>query len=143
MSDSFTWRRSSGELGVIDTFTELARKASEEAGAEVTVVLNFPQGYLTVIASTPEEPAHQHAPWTVAWRPNSIRCVSILPVAPMPAFVQRQNPAHLLRSRPMPTLSLDVMISTAVMAPVLCLRAEPVLAFSRDRGRRRPSEAYY
>jgi hypothetical protein len=64
MSDSFTWRRSSGELDVIDTFTDLARKASEEAGAEVTVVLNFPQGYLTVIASTPGEPAHQHAPWT-------------------------------------------------------------------------------
>jgi hypothetical protein len=63
MSDSFTWRRGSGELGVIDKFTELARKASEEAGADVTVVLNFPQGYLTVIASTPEEPAHQ-PPWT-------------------------------------------------------------------------------
>jgi hypothetical protein len=39
--------------------------------------------------------------------------------------------------------SLDVMISTAVMAPVLCLRTEPVLAINRDRGRRRPSDAYY
>jgi two-component SAPR family response regulator len=34
------------------------------------------------------------------------------------------------------------MISTAVMAPVLRLRTEPVLAISPHRGRRRPSDAY-
>jgi hypothetical protein len=64
MFDSFTWRRGSGELGVIDQFTDLARKPSEEAGAEVTVVLNFSQGYLTVIASTPEQPARRDVGWT-------------------------------------------------------------------------------
>lgn len=69
MYEDFTWRRGSDELGVIDRFTELARKASEEADAEVMVVLKFPQGYLTVVASTPENPArlgHVWAPRAVA-----------------------------------------------------------------------------
>ena len=44
---------------MIGKFADLARKASEEAGAEVMVVLNFPQGYRTVVASTPNQPARQ------------------------------------------------------------------------------------
>lgn len=64
MFDNFTWRRGAGELSVIDAFTDLARKASEEAHAEVTVVLNFPKGYLTVVASTPENPAGRNRLWT-------------------------------------------------------------------------------
>jgi hypothetical protein len=64
MFDDFTWRRGSGELSVIDRFAELARKASEEAHAEVIVVLNFPQGYLSVVASTPEHPARRDKTWT-------------------------------------------------------------------------------
>ena len=59
MFDNFTWQRGSGELDVIDKFADLARKASEEAHAEVMVVLNFPEGYLSVVASTPEHPARQ------------------------------------------------------------------------------------
>ena len=51
MFEDFTWRRGSDALGVIDRFAELARKASDEAGAEVMVVLNFPEGYLSVVAS--------------------------------------------------------------------------------------------
>ena len=47
MFDNFTWRRGSGELDVIDKFADLARKASDEAHAEVMVVLHFPEGYLT------------------------------------------------------------------------------------------------
>ena len=38
--------------------------------------------------------------------------------------------------------SFDVMISTAVITPVLCLRTEPVSAINRRRERRSPSEAY-
>ena len=63
MFEDFIWRRGSDELGVIDRFTELARKASEEAGAEVMVVLKFPQGYLTVVASTPENLARRGHVW--------------------------------------------------------------------------------
>jgi hypothetical protein len=47
MFDDFRWRRGSGELGVIDKVADLARKASEEAGAEVMVVINFPQATST------------------------------------------------------------------------------------------------
>ncbi|HXT08720.1 MAG TPA: hypothetical protein VN715_17515 [Roseiarcus sp.] len=63
MFEDFKWRRGSGELGVIDGFAELARKASEEADAEVMVVIKFPQGYLTVVASTPENPAKRDHVW--------------------------------------------------------------------------------
>ncbi len=64
MFDNFTWRRGSGELDVIDKFADLARKASAEAGADVMVVLNFPGGYLSVVASTPESPVPQKRLWT-------------------------------------------------------------------------------
>lgn len=64
MFEDFTWRRGSGELSVIDKFAALARKASEEAHADVMVVLNFPEGYLSVIASTPENPAQHKHKWT-------------------------------------------------------------------------------
>ena len=57
MFDNFTWRRGSGETDVIGKFADLPRKASEEAHSEVMVVLHFPQGYLTVVTSTPEHPA--------------------------------------------------------------------------------------
>jgi hypothetical protein len=64
MFENFTWRRGSGELSVIDSFAELARKASEEAGADVMVVLNFPEGYLSVVASTPTHPARRDHIWS-------------------------------------------------------------------------------
>jgi len=64
MFENITWRRGSGELSVIDSFAELARKASEEAGADVMVVLNFPAGYLSVVASTPAHPARLDHTWT-------------------------------------------------------------------------------
>jgi len=64
MFDNFTWPRGSGELSLIDSFAELARKASEEAGADVMVVLNFPEGYLSVVASTPTHPAGPEHTWT-------------------------------------------------------------------------------
>jgi hypothetical protein len=64
MFEEFTWRRGSDELSVIDRFGELARKASEEAHADVMVVLKFPQGYLSVVASTPEHPARRGHKWT-------------------------------------------------------------------------------
>ena len=56
MFDNFTWRRGSDQLNVIDKFSDLARKASVEAGADVMVVLNFPEGYLSVVSSTAENP---------------------------------------------------------------------------------------
>ena len=56
MFDNFTWRRGSGESDVIGKFADLARKASDEAHADVMVVLNFPEGYLSVVASTAENP---------------------------------------------------------------------------------------
>jgi hypothetical protein len=59
MFEGFTWRQGSGESDVISRFADLARKASEEAGAEVLVVLNFPQGYRAVVASTQDLPARQ------------------------------------------------------------------------------------
>ena len=64
MFDDLKWRRGSGELSVIDAFSELARKASEEAHADVMVVLKFPQGYRTVIASTHEDRATPPRTWT-------------------------------------------------------------------------------
>jgi hypothetical protein len=64
MFDNFTWRRGSGELNVIDKFADLARKASVEAGADVMVVLNFPEGYLSVVASTAENPVPRNRSWT-------------------------------------------------------------------------------
>ena len=68
MFENFTWRRGSGEVSVIDGFAELARKASEEAGADVMVVLNFPEGYLSVVASTPKHPL----PLCRAWTPGAV-----------------------------------------------------------------------
>jgi hypothetical protein len=71
MFDHFKWRPGSGELGVIDAFTDLARKASEEAHAEVMVVLKFPAGHHPMIASTPEQPVRtaRHNP---AWTPQAL-----------------------------------------------------------------------
>jgi hypothetical protein len=71
MFEDFTWRRGSGELGVIDRFAELAKKASEEAHADVLVILNFPAGYLTVIGSTPEQPARP-GPRGRTWTPRAV-----------------------------------------------------------------------
>ena len=60
------WKRGSGELGVLDTFYELAKKARKEAGAEVMVVIQFP-GWSEphVIALTPELPLPRRgSSWT-------------------------------------------------------------------------------
>ncbi len=65
MFENIKWKRGSNELAVVDAFTEIARKASEESGAEVLVVLQFPDwGSPHVVASTPEHPSSRKRTWT-------------------------------------------------------------------------------
>jgi hypothetical protein len=48
------WKQGSGELAVADYFKELANKASIETGAEVMIVIQFPNwAEPNVVASTP------------------------------------------------------------------------------------------